>query len=108
MIYDYDKFMSISEKKESFFKHFDFLKSEFPNHSQYEIEKALESFMCTNLLHNLQDVIEWYEQQLKKIKITEEIVPLNNLEKWKFDNENHLVHDSGQFFKIIGIKVKMY
>ena len=38
--------------------------------------------------------------------ITEEIVPLNNLEKWKFDNENHLVHDSGQFFKIIGIKVK--
>ena len=43
--------------------------------------------MCTNLLHNLQDVIEWYEQQLKKNDATEEIVPLNNLEKWKFDNE---------------------
>ena len=78
MIYDYDKFMSISEKKESFFKHFDFLRSEFPNHSQYEIEKALESFMCTNLLHNLQDVIEWYEQQLKKKLCNYEIISLKN------------------------------
>ena len=106
MINDYHIFMSLDEKKISYFKHYDFLKSEFPNHSQYEIEKALEGFVCTNLLHNLQDVIEWYDQQLKKNETTEEIVPLNNLDKWKFDNENSLVHDSGQFFKIIGIKVK--
>ena len=41
MINDYHRFMSVDEKKKSYFKHYDFLKSEFPNHSQYEIEKAL-------------------------------------------------------------------
>ena len=48
MINDYDKFMSTSKKKESYFKHYDFLKSEFPNHSQYEIEKALEA-LCAQI-----------------------------------------------------------
>ena len=92
-----------SKKKEFYFKQLNFLKSQFPNLSEYSIEKSIEGLICTNSKHSLDEIIEWYENELKLNNTEEEIVSLKKLKKWKFVNEESLVHDSGNFFKIIGI-----
>lgn len=95
-----------SKKKEFYFKHLKLLKSAFPDRSEYELEKSLEYLMCTNMVHTLQEVIQWYEQLVENNHTTEEIVSLKNLDKWHFKDEASLMHDSGEFFKIIGLKIK--
>lgn len=95
-----------SKKKEFYLKQLNFLKSQFPNLSEYSIEKSIEGLICTNSKHSLNEIIEWYENELKLNNTEEEIISLKKLKKWKFVNEESLVHDSGNFFKIIGIQIR--
>ncbi|MGV8135443.1 MAG: NDP-hexose 2,3-dehydratase family protein [Mangrovibacterium sp.] len=55
----------------------------------------------------LNEFFPWFERHCKpeEFEVTE--IPFSELEKWSFINDNEkLVHDSGQFFKIEGIHVK--
>ncbi len=95
-----------SKKKEFYFEHLSFLKSQFPNLSEYVLEKSAEALICTNTIHDLHEVIQWYENEVKLNNTNEEIIPLKKLKKWSFVNDEALVHDSGKFFKIIGIQIR--
>ena len=41
---------------------------------------------------------------MKKTKIKTKLINLNQCEKWKLDKNNNLSHESGQFFKVQGVK----
>lgn len=50
---------------------------------------------------------KWYDERLKKGYFYIEIIPFRNLDKWSFDKgQNEILHESGKFFKIEGIRVK--
>jgi len=53
------------------------------------------------------DIIDWIRQRNQNVLVDIQFVPFKNLEKWQFEKDTgNLVHDSGKFFSIEGIKVK--
>ena len=55
---------------------------------------------------NVEDILDWVKLQNKAVTVNVKKIPFQNLEKWHFDDESgSLMHDSGKFFSIQGIKV---
>ena len=53
------------------------------------------------------DIIDWIRQRNQNVLVDIQFVPFNKLEKWQFEKgTGNLVHDSGKFFSIEGIRVK--
>jgi oxidase EvaA len=71
-------------------------KSSFFNSSQ-ELNNSFQSF---------DDFLSWFDQKGKNYFSVEE-VPFDSLDQWYFsENKDSLVHQTGKFFKIEGIKVR--
>jgi len=59
-----------------------------------------------NLVSN-DSIIEWIKRKNQNILVDVHLVSFNHLDKWQFERRTgNLVHDSGKFFSIEGIKVK--
>ncbi len=72
------------------------LKSSFFNSSQ-ELNNKFQSF---------HDFLSWFDQKGKNFFSVEEI-PFESLDQWYFsENKDSLVHQTGKFFKIEGIKIR--
>ena len=55
---------------------------------------------------NVEDILDWVKLQNEAVNVNVKKIPFQNLEKWHFDDESgSLMHDSGKFFSIQGIKV---
>jgi len=56
---------------------------------------------------DISKVIEWLEEKRKNHHKVVEEIGIKNLDKWKTDPETgNIVHESGKFFQIVGIKVE--
>jgi len=95
-----------NKKKNFYLDSLELLKSNFPKVSTYGLEKSLENLICTNTINNLDEIAEWYEERVRLNQASVNSVSLNKLDKWSFNEHDELVHDSDQFFKIIGIQVR--
>lgn len=57
--------------------------------------------------NSLQDILRWLQIKYEEIKVSVEQIPLNELKLWRFDEQSgSLVHASGKFFSIEGIRVE--
>ena len=55
---------------------------------------------------NVEDILDWVKLQNEAVNVNVKKIPFQNLKKWHFDDESgSLMHDSGKFFSIQGIKV---
>ena len=55
---------------------------------------------------NIKPIINWKNKLQKKVKTASKIINLNECKSWYFDKKMNLCHESGQFFKIKGVKTK--
>jgi len=53
---------------------------------------------------NIKPIIKWKNKLQKKVKTTSKIINLNECKSWYFDKNMNLYHQSGQFFKIKGVR----
>ncbi|MDC3103757.1 NDP-hexose 2,3-dehydratase family protein [Acidimicrobiaceae bacterium] len=79
------------------------LKKDF-NLPQYESEKISETLMCTNNFYSENQLLNFYNDQVKKNKATINLKNLFNLELWEVKS-NKISHNSGKFFEIVGINI---
>ena len=57
--------------------------------------------------NQLNDFYNWYDKRLKEGFFKIETIPFCALDKWSFtENQSEIIHDSGKFFRIEGIRVK--
>ena len=56
--------------------------------------------------NNIKPIINWKNKLQKKVKTTSTITNLNECKSWYFDKNMNLYHQSGQFFKIKGVKTE--
>ena len=91
--------------KENYYNLYEEIKKIVPNFSAIEIEKTVENLICTNLINDFDDVINWYEKSKKNIKAKDEIIELNKISDWNQTNSN-ISHKSGGFFEVIGVRIK--
>lgn len=74
--------------------------------------KKLNSFKKEMILYShrekedIRQIIEWRNKRQKKIKTISKIIDLNKCDGWFFDKNSNLHHESGQFFKVKGVKTK--
>ncbi|GHT77552.1 dNDP-4-keto-6-deoxy-glucose-2,3- dehydratase [Bacteroidia bacterium] len=57
-------------------------------------------------LYSLEEIKEWIEYRNKVIDVQVERVPFASLEKWYQDTDGSLIHSSGRFFSIQGIRIE--
>ena len=56
--------------------------------------------------YSLKNVKDWIKFQYDEVLVNIEKIPFHKLKKWKYDNiQEVLVHESGHFFSIQGIRV---
>ena len=95
-----------SKKKEEYFKTLKLIESIFPNTDSYLLEKTLENVMCTNLVNEFGEIIDWYNEQINKDNSEEKIISLKDLEGWNFNNSEFISHESNAFFRIVGLQIR--
>lgn len=70
------------------------------------VNHLLECIKDTNKFHKLDEVIEWFKDKREKCTMDVKEIGINELEKWHIDEKTgNIVHDSGEFFSVIGVKV---
>ena len=66
----------------------------------------LNSLYQNSGLSSDEDLLEWIEQRNRNVSVDVKLIPFKDLDKWHFEKDtNNLVHQSGKFFSIEGIKV---
>jgi len=76
----------------------------FPSLDIYSIEKIVEQTMCTNLIHDFNELEDWFKNFENKILNVNQI-PINQLKNWSISN-GKISHNSGKFFEIVGVNVE--
>lgn len=71
-----------------------------------QTEKIVENILCTNLVHTFNEILDFYNNILSNNKSIIQKKSLLDLDKWKMNEYGQLVHDSKQFFKVIGISIE--
>ena len=56
-------------------------------------------------LNSIKDIKSWYRNIIKKSKIKIKTIPLNKCNNWKINNKGQMIHTSGSFYKVEGIRV---
>ena len=95
-----------NNKKKFYLDSLEVLKSNFPDESLYSLEKSLETLICTNTINDFDKIVEWYKERVNLNQASVNFVAINELDKWIFNDKDELVHDSDQFFKIVGVQVR--
>ena len=97
---------TIDQKKADFNKLKIEVRDTFPNLNEYEIEKIVERNLCTNVLMEKKDIDVWAQEVIKSSDASVEEVNINDCDSWSVDENGNISHDSGGFFKIIGLRTK--
>jgi oxidase EvaA len=63
------------------------------------------SLTLENKFQKLEDFLKVYEEHKNNNHFSVTEIPFHALDKWKFNNDEYLGHESGKFFKIEGLKV---
>ncbi len=95
--------------KKIFNEYSDFLKQKKiwnkKNYINYEFQ--IEKLFNWKSQNGTKYLMNWFVSEQKNNSAKISITHLNKLKKWKFNNKHGAIeHDSKQFFKIIGVKVK--
>ncbi len=71
-----------------------------------ELEKFRENLKKSLKIEdrNVFKILSWRDKLKKKTKIKTKLINLNECEKWNLDENSNLYHNSGQFFKVQGVK----
>ena len=56
-------------------------------------------------LNTTEEIITWYKDLIKKSKIKIKTIPLSKCRNWSFNNKGQMVHNSGSFYKVEGVRV---
>ena len=56
-------------------------------------------------LHTTREIKVWYRKIIKKANIKIKTIPLRKCKSWKMNNDGHITHSSGSFYKVEGIRV---
>ncbi len=97
--------MNNKDKKTHFLNNCASIKKNNPYLKSYEVEKIAEQITCTNLLSETKDIKEWVKDAKNSFKSNIKEIPINNAAEWKTNNKGNLVHKSGKFFSIVGIRI---
>ena len=56
-------------------------------------------------LNTTREIISWYKDIIKKSKVKIKTIPLAKCDNWSFNNKGQMVHKSGSFYKVEGVRV---
>ena len=56
-------------------------------------------------LNTTEEIITWYKDLIKKSKIKIKTIPLSECRNWRLNNKGQMVHNSGSFYKVEGVRV---
>jgi len=69
------------------------------------IQTMLESIRDDNQINKLDFIINWFNKKREESDMVVEEIGIKELDKWNVDhNSGNIFHESGGFFRIIGIK----
>lgn len=71
------------------------------------LEAQFESLKDWSLVGDLNQKKEWYLSQVKNCQMRVEEISLDDCKGWKKDENGNIVHESGDFFKIQGLRVSL-
>jgi len=97
---------TIKQKKLEFSNLKDAVRKIFPELSEFELEKIVERNFCTNIFSEINDIEEWFKKIIETSNASVEEISINECDSWNVDNEGNISHNSGGFFKIIGLRTK--
>ena len=95
---------NIANIKKEYSKRINIFSTNFEELNDYQIEKIVEFSMCTNLLMNFDEVLNWWGEKQKKFSTSIQEIPIEKMVNWKIDNTK-ISHASGKFFEILGLRV---
>ena len=55
--------------------------------------------------HTTIEIKKWYKNIIRKSKIKIKNIPLSKCASWKINSKGHMVHKSGSFYKVEGVRV---
>lgn len=70
---------------------------------------VLDLLISRTIRHALHDddfIDSWIAARIHDSRLRSELIPISRIKKWQRDQNGNIVHDSGRFFSIIGIKVR--
>ena len=56
-------------------------------------------------LHSTIEIKRWYKNIIRKSKIKIKSIPLTKCINWKFNSKGQMIHDSGSFYKVEGVRI---
>ena len=56
-------------------------------------------------LHTTREIKLWYRKIIKHSNIKIETIPLRKCNNWKMNNDGHISHSSGSFYKVEGVRI---
>jgi oxidase EvaA len=56
-------------------------------------------------LNTTKEIISWYKSIIKKSKVKIKTIPLAECNNWNFNKKGQMVHKSGSFYKVEGVRV---
>ena len=67
----------------------------------------LRNELITNskTLHSNTEIKKWYKNIIRKSKIKIKSIPLTKCADWQFNSKGQMVHNSGSFYKVEGVRV---
>ena len=56
-------------------------------------------------VHTTSEIKKWYKSIIKKSKIKIKTIPLSKCANWKLNSKGQIVHESGSFYKVEGVRI---
>ena len=56
-------------------------------------------------LHTTKEIKLWYRKIIKQANIKIKTIPLRKCNGWKMNNDGHISHSSGSFYKVEGVRI---
>ena len=76
------------------------------NPNSKESSFLLSALTEANRFQNINEFVSWFNSRQTTNPLSVELIPFDRLDNWYFENETqNIVHKSGKFFKIEGIRV---
>ena len=76
------------------------------NLTDIEAEKIVEIQYDTNNQNTTREILNWYEDLRNNLESTIELIDLETCDQWKTSNKQNVEHESGNFFKIMGVRTR--
>ena len=92
-------------KKEIYINNLKLIEDNFSHLSTYEAEKLAERIYCTNLVNEYKQIDKWIKDKKINFKSNVKKFPIKKLNGWTQSKSGDIVHESGKFFSIVGVRI---